>query len=196
MNNITPYPVLEYIVNVIKNTISDIKIEYTASGAVNLKDGNDAIQLEQVSDQNGSSITVVIKDPKDILFSEDLLPALKDLHEDAKGELKSVLQTVTVVINGLNVETRLIFQTVKDCFDQLSNSYEFLKAIEKEGNKIKSTFKFGSHSFNLTVANRADEITVEPDFSPSFDAGIKKTVEHDTAKVQKAVYTMFKEGKI
>ena len=76
MNDITDYPVLAYVVKLIKNTITDIKTEYIAPASVELKDGNDTIYLQQRLDENGNPSTIFIKDPKDIIFSEDLLHAL------------------------------------------------------------------------------------------------------------------------
>lgn len=194
MNNITPYPILEHVVNVIKNTISDIKVEYVTVSTVQLKDGNDAIHLEQKIDSSSNFATILIKDPKEIIFSEDLLPTLQNLHEGAKGDLKVALQTTTVIINNLDVETQLVFQSVKDAFDQISNSYELLKIIEKETTKVKTTFKFGTHKFDLTVINEKDQILIEPEFASSFDPTIKKTIETDSSRVQKAVQAILKEG--
>lgn len=194
MNNITPYPVLEYVVNVIKKAISDIKVEYITEGAVTLKDGNDTIQLEQRFDSTGNLATILIQDPRDIIISEDLLPVLEHLHKGAPEKLKAGLQTATVIINGLDVGTQIIFQGVKDAFDQISNSYEWIKTIEKENNKVKSTFKFGTHKFDLTINNESDQIFVQAEFAASFDPTIRKTIEEDSSKVQKAIYAMFKEG--
>jgi hypothetical protein len=181
MNNIKPDAVLESVVNLIKNTISDAKIEYVSSSTATLKDGNDIIYLEQKSDNSGNSATIFIKDKQEIIFSEDLLDPLKDLD-----------QTATIIVNDLDVETYLIFQAVKDEFDQLSNSYEFVKATEKEVQKAKSTFKFGKHVFDLTVSNEQDQIVVAPEFSSSFDNTIKKTIEADALKVQNAMCAEFK----
>ncbi|SHF24272.1 hypothetical protein [Pedobacter caeni] len=181
MNNIKPDAVLESVVNLIKNTISDAKIEYASSSTATLKDGNDTIYLEQKSDNSGNSATIFIKDKQEIIFSEDLLDPLKDLD-----------QTATIIVNDLDVETYLIFQAVKDEFDQLSNSYEFVKATEKEVQKAKSTFKFGKHVFDLIVSNERDQIIVAPEFSSSFDSTIKKTIEADALKVQHAMCAEFK----
>jgi hypothetical protein len=195
MNNITPYPVLEYVVNIIKSTISDIKIEYTASDTAILKDGNDTIHLEQRFDEAGNIATVFIKDPKDIIFSEDLFPVLRNLQESGKGKSIPELQDATVIINDLNIETHLIFQAVKDCFDEVSSSYEFGKTVEKEANITKNTYKFGSHFFGLTVINEKDNIIVKTGFQASIDPAIKTIIENDAVKVQNAVIKMFKSGK-
>lgn len=191
MSNITPNPVLEHVVNVIKNVISDIKIEYTSTNVANLKDGNAPIYLEQHLDESGK-LAIFIKDPKDIIFSEDLLPELNSLDEGVKGALKSELQAATIIINDLNVATQIIFQSAKDAFDQISNSYEFAKNIEKDITKVKSTFKFGSNVFDLTILNEPELISITPEFAASFNPAIKKTVEDDAQKVQNALNAMFK----
>ena len=191
MSNITPNPVLEHVVNVIKNVISDIKIEYTSTNVANLKDGNAPIYLEQHLDESGK-LAIFIKDPKDIIFSEDLLPELNSLDEGVKGALKSELQAATIIINDLNVATQIIFQSAKDAFDQISNSYEFAKNIEKDITKVKSTFKFGSNVFDLTILNEPELISITPESAASFSPAIKKTVEDDAQKVQNALNAMFK----
>ncbi|WGQ11395.1 hypothetical protein QG516_06980 [Pedobacter gandavensis] len=191
MSNITPNPVLEHVVNVIKNVISDIKIEYTSTNVANLKDGNAPISLEQHFDESGK-LAIFIKDPKDIIFSEDLLPELNSLDEGVKGALKSELQAATIIINDLNVATQIIFQSAKDAFDQISNSYEFAKNIEKDITKVKSTFKFGSNVFDLTILNEPELISITPEFAASFNPAIKKTIEDDAQKVQNALNAMFK----
>ncbi|MBE5321162.1 hypothetical protein IM793_18510 [Pedobacter sp. MR2016-19] len=180
MNN-TQSKALELVVGIIKDTIGDIKIEQTSASSVTLKDGNATIQLTQQAGENADKETVVILDPKDIIYSEDLLPELNDLT------------SVTVIINGLDIETHLVFQAVRDCFDQISNSYEFLKIFEKDVIRIKSGFKFGSHAFVLNVLNEKDQIAISTEFAASFDAAVRKTVETDVIKVQKAINKMVKE---
>ncbi|MGM9476162.1 hypothetical protein ACS5PU_07020 [Pedobacter sp. GSP4] len=192
MNTITPYPVLAHVVNIIKNVISDIKIEYTATGVAKLKDGNDTIDLEQLFDSSGNFARILIKDPRDIIFSEDLLPTMKNLADGAEGNLKSALQKSTVIINGIDVDTLLILEDAKDEFDQISNSYEFVRPLEKEITTVKSHFKFGSNSFVLTLMNEKDQIFVTPEFAASFDAAVRKTVENDSLKVQEALNASFK----
>lgn len=178
--NSTHSKALELVVGIIKDTISDIKIENTSANTVTLKDGNAVIQLSQQAGESEDLETVVILDPKDIIYSEDLLPELNDLT------------SVTVIINGLTIETHLVFQAVRDCFDQISNSYEFLKTFEKDVIRIKSGFKFGSNAFVLNVLNEKEQITITTEFAASFDAAIRKTVEADTLKVQAAVNKMVK----
>jgi hypothetical protein len=194
MNDFKPYPVLKFVVDLIKNTISDAKIEYASISTATLKDGNDTLHLEQKFDLNGNFAVIYINDPRDIIYSEDLLSPLHDLHKGAEGELKAALQTATIIVNDVDVETHLVFQTVKDGFDQLSNSYEFVKTIPKETTKVKSAFKFGKHLFALTVMNETNQISVTPEFPANFDPAIRKTIEADTLKVQNAVNAIYKKG--
>jgi hypothetical protein len=196
MNDIKPYAVLEYVVNLIKNTISDAKIEYASTSTAILKDGNDTLYLEQRFDSTGNFASIFINDPREIIYSEDLLEPLNTLYQGATGDLKAALQTATILVNEIDVETHLILQTVKDGFDQLSNSYEFIKITDNEISKVKCSFKFGKHQFELTVMNEADLILVEPEFSSSFDPAVKKTIAEDAFKVQNAVKAIYKEDKV
>jgi hypothetical protein len=195
MNNITPYPVLEYVVNVIKKAISDIKIEYASISVANLKDGNDTIILEQLFDSSGTFATILISDPSEIIISEDLLPVLNELHQQAEGKLQMALQGTTVILNGLDVETQLIFQAVRNGFDEISDSYEFGEVLDKETTKVKSDLKFGANELKLTVMNEQFHIFVVPEFDASFDPAVRKTIEADALKVQHAVFAIFKEDK-
>lgn len=194
MSNITPLPVLAHVVSIIKNAISDLKIQYTSPETANLKDGNDSIDLEQELDSSNNFATVFISDPKDIMFSEDLLPVLKDLSKGAKGELKSALETATIVINGLDVETRLILEMAKDAFDQLSSSYEFVRTTENKLTKVKARFKFENHLFEVMISNEAAQLLVEPEFAATVDATIQKIIAADAAKVQLALQSIFKKA--
>lgn len=192
MNNITPNPLLANVVDVIKDVISDIKIEYISPSVVELIDGNAKINIKEQLDASGNLATINIDDPKDIIFSEDLVPALKKLVEK-KSKAQPVIGTI--IINDLEIEMHLIFQDVKDAFDQLSTSYEFLKTNKKEVTKVKSICKFGSHVFTLTVMNETDEIFVTPEFPTTMEPAIVKIIGDDVAKVQKAVRAIFKESR-
>ena len=192
MNNITPNPLLANVVDVIKDVISDIKIEYISPSVVELIDGNAKINIKEQLDASGNLATINIDDPKDIIFSEDLVPALKKLVEK-KSKAQPVIGTI--IINDLEIEMHLIFQDVKDAFDQLSTSYEFLKTNKKEVTKVKSICKFGSHVFTLTVMNEKEEIFVTPEFPTTMEPAIVKIIGDDVAKVQKAVRAIFKESR-
>lgn len=195
MNDFKPYPVLKYVVDLIKNTISDAKIEYASMSTATLKDGNDSLDLEQKFDTSGNFASIHINDPREIIYSEDLLSPLHVLHKGTEGELKAALQAATIIVNEVNVETHLIFQTIKDGFDQLSDSYEFVKIYEKEPTKIKCTFKFGKHFFALTTINETDKIMLTQKCAADLDPAVAKTIEADTLKVQNAVNAMYKGKK-
>ena len=192
MNNITPNPLLVNVVDVIKYVISDIKIEYISTSVAELIDGNAKINIKEQLDASGNLATINIDDPKDIIFSEDLVFALKKLVEKKSKAQPAI---ATIIINDLEIEMHLIFQDVKDAFDQLSTSYEFLKTNKKEVTKVKSICKFGSHVFTLTVMNETDEIFVTPEFPTTMEAAIVKIIGDDVAKVQKAVRAIFKESR-
>lgn len=182
MSTITPLPVLAHVVSLVKNVISDLKIEYTTTASAVLKDGNDTIHLDQRFDSTGKFATVLINDQRDILFSEDLLPELVEL------------QNATIVVNDLDVETRLVLETVKDAFDQLSSSYEFVKTTTKELTNVKSEFKFENHRFEVILNNEPTKLLVGAEFASNVDSAIKKIIETDTFKVQKAVDAIFKKA--
>lgn len=183
---------LSYVVKTITKAIADSQVEQGLINEYVIRDGNDTIFLKQ--DPNNNAI--LITDKRNILFSEDLLETLQDIHLSVKGneELKSALQNSTIIINGLNIETDFVFQAVKDFLDQLSNSYEFVQTVETEVTKIGVGFKFGKHIFRLNITNEPSTITLEPRFVKSFDAGIQKTITEDINKVQIAVNKMFKKS--
>ncbi|RZJ79901.1 MAG: hypothetical protein EOO47_09345 [Flavobacterium sp.] len=183
---------LSYVVKTITKAIADSQVEQGLINEYVIRDGNDTIFLKQ--DPNNNAI--LITDKRNILFSEDLLETLQDIHLSVKGneELKAALQNSTIIINGLNIETDFVFQAVKDFLDQLSNSYEFVQTVETEVTKIGVGFKFGKHIFRLNITNEPSTITLEPRFVKSFDAGIQKTITEDINKVQIAVNKMFKKS--
>lgn len=188
MSNITPSPVLAHVVSIIKDAVSDIKTEYLTTTTAILRDGNDSIYLDEQLDNSSNNATIIIRDPRDIIFSEDLLPILSDLSKDTASRSKPVI----IVVNELEVGTYLILETAKDAFDQLSNSYELIKTIERDQTKLKSAFKFGKHAFNVIINNDVDQITVAADFDSTLDPAIKKVIEADTLKVQNALQAIYK----
>ncbi len=194
MTEIKKYSVLEYIVEVLGKAIVDAKVQNPSESTAVIKDGNDMIHLEQSFD--GVVPAVFIKDPKEIIFSEDLLEPLKNIHKGAKGELKAALQSANIVINDLDVETQLIFQAVKGGFDELSNSYEFLKTTKREITKVTSQVKFGKHVFEISIVNEPEFILVMPDFATPFDPAVKKTIEGNALEVQTAITKAVKEDKV
>ena len=194
MRETEKFPVLDYIVQTLQKAIADSKIEYQSPDTCMVKDGNDEILLTQIADDNDQSVTIKITDKRRIIYSEDLMEPLQDIGDDVKGNdtLRKALQSATIIINDLNIETELVFQAIKDFLDQLSNSYEFIQTVENNVTKIGAGFKFGKHIFRLNIANEPAFITLEPRFTASFDAGIQKTITADIVKVQQAVNKMFK----
>lgn len=183
---------LSYVVKTITKAIADSQLEQGLINEYVIKDGNDSIFLKQDPNNN----TILITDKRNILFSEDLLETLQDIHLSVKGndELKTALQNSTIIVNGLDIETDFIFQAVKDFLDQLSNSYEFVQTVETEVTIIGVGFKFGKHIFRLNITNQPEKIILEPRFVKSFDAGIQQTITEDISKVQIAVNKMFKKA--
>lgn len=194
MTSIENYPVLAYIVKTLQTAIADSKVETLSPNEFKIKDGNDEIQLQQETSNNEGGAIILITDKRRIIFSEDLLETLQDLHENVKGNapLKKDLEEATIIINGLNIETEFVLQAIKDFLDQLSNSYEFIQTVENNVTKIGAGFKFGKHIFRLNINNESDKISIEPRFTPSFDAAIQKTIVADIIKVEVAVNKMFK----
>ncbi|TDG36511.1 hypothetical protein EZJ43_08320 [Pedobacter changchengzhani] len=196
MSGIENHPVLDHIVNTLKNAIADSKVESLSPTEYTVKDGNDEIHLKQETNKDENAVTILITDKRRIIYSEDLLEVLQDMHKDAKisKALKTDLEATTIIINELNIETELVFQAIKDLLDQVSNSYEFIQTVETKITKIGAGFKFGKHIFRININNEPNEITIEPRFTASFDAGIQKTITADIVKVEQAVNKMFKAG--
>ena len=195
MSEIQKHPVLDHIVKTLKNAIADAKVENISANEYLLKDGNDEIVLKEVV--TGEETTVLITDKRRIIYSEDLLETLQQIHmhRDVKGnkELKISLEKAKIIINDLDIETDLIFQGIKDFLDQLSNSYEFIQSVENNVTKIGAGFKFGKHIFRINVVNEPEQVSIEPRFAASFDTTVKETIIADVSKVEKAVNKMFKE---
>jgi len=195
MNEREEYLALAYIVKTLTKAIADSKVEQKSANEYTVKDGNDIIDLKQVANAANNGDDIVITDKRNIIFSEDLLETLQDIHTTVKGNdtLKSALENATIIINGLNIETDFVFQAIKDFFDQVSNSYEFVQTVETNVTKIGAGFKFGKHIFRVNITNDLEQISIEPRFTASFDSGIQKTITEDVAKVQQAVNKMFKD---
>ena len=195
MSEIKQHPVLAYISEKIKSAIADAKLEKQSESVAVIKDGNDHIHLEQVTDASGT-ITIQITDKKEILYSEDLLETLQNIEEgtESQKELYGALSSATVVVNGLSIETDFVFQAVKDCFDTLSSSYQFVKTLTKKINGLTISFQFGDHKFQLAVFNDSDNISITSDLTEVKDAKVKKTIESDVVKVQQALNKMFKDA--
>ncbi|WP_316785099.1 hypothetical protein [Pedobacter frigiditerrae] len=188
------YPALAYIVNTLAKAIAGSKVEQKSAGEYVVRDGNDEVLLKHGPGVNGSSNAILITDKRSIIFSEDLLEPLQNLHETVRGNdvLKAALKDSIIIINGLDIETDFVFQAVKDFLDQVSNSYEFMQIVEADVTKIGAGFKFGKHIFRLNITNEADKVLLEPRFVASFDENIQKTIAQDIIKVQLAVNKMLK----
>ena len=195
MSNIKQHAVLEFVTEKIKSEIADIQLEKQSESISILKDGNDIIHIEHTAGDKDQSVSVSITDKKEILYSEDLLEILKDIHLEANSgtEIYNALKNTAITVNGLNIETKFIFQAVKEFFDELSNSYQFLKILSKEPNKINVEFQFGSTKFQLLVVNGVDQIAASGEFNNSIDPKIKATIDSDIVKVQQALNKMFKD---
>lgn len=195
MSEIKQHQVLAYISEKIKSAIADAKLEKQSDTVSVIKDGNDQIHLEQHTAESGSGITIQITDKKEILYSEDLLETLQNIEEgtESQKELYGALSSTTVVVNSLSIETDFVFQAVKDCFDTLSSSYQFVKTISKRVNGLTISFQFGDHKFQLTVVNDPESVILTCDLDEVKDAKVKKTIEGDVVKVQQALNKLFKE---
>lgn len=176
------YQVLELVVSVLQESIADSKVEKETENISTLKDGNDVIRFKQEFD--GETAVVHITDKKDIIYSEDLLETLLRIQ---KNEAPA-----SFIVNDLNVEAELILHAVRDHFDALSSSYEFVKSIERDVQKMRIKLKFGDHPFDVAIVNEPAKISVEAVFEKQLDASVQSTIESDTLKVQQGVNKQFK----
>ncbi|RZK25481.1 MAG: hypothetical protein EOO43_05410 [Flavobacterium sp.] len=194
MSEIKQSPVLEFIIEKIKGEIADAKVEKQSEKKSVLKDGNDSILLEETAGLDDHKVSVLITDKKEILYSEDLLEILQDIHLEARPDtsIYESLKSTNIIVNGLSIETKFIFQAVKEFFDTLSNSYQFLKTVEKSTNQLTMEFQFGDTKFHLLVSN-GEHITVNAKYDESVNAKIKTTIADDVIKVQQALNKMFKD---
>lgn len=176
------YQVLELVVSVLQESIADSKVEKETDNISTLKDGNDVIRLKQEFD--GKTAVILITDKKDIIYSEDLLETLLRIQKNE--------EPASFVINDLTVEAELILHSVRDHFDALSSSYEFVKAIERNVQEMKIRLKFGDHPFDVVIVNESSKISVDAMFEKSLDASVQSTIEADVIKVQQGVNKQFK----
>lgn len=197
MSETKQYPVLKHIVNVIKNAIADSKVEEQSQSVSIIKDGNDSIHIKQLFDSTEDIATIFITDKKEILFSEDLLETLQDIADSAKGDaaLKKLLQATTIIVNDLTIETDFIFQAVKESFNELSDSYEFIKTTEKNIEELAAQFKFGDNRFDIKLKNESDIIRIEAQVNDAVTPKVKKIIEADVVKIEQGLTKMFKEDK-
>ncbi|MBB5644463.1 hypothetical protein [Pedobacter cryoconitis] len=197
MSETKQYPVLKHIVNVIKNAIADSKVEEQSQSVSIIKDGNDSIHIKQLFDSTEDIATIFITDKKEILFSEDLLETLQDIEDSAKGDaaLKKLLKATTIIVNDLTIETDFIFQAVKESFNELSDSYEFIKTTDKNIEELAAQFKFGDNRFDIKLKNESDIIRIEAQVNDAVTPKVKKIIEADVVKIEQGLTKMFKEDK-
>ncbi|MHA4894668.1 hypothetical protein ACXZ1K_07955 [Pedobacter sp. PWIIR3] len=192
MEGITPKELLKLVVDIIKDAVCDIHIDYVSEHVAVLKDGNDSIHLEQKNDENGSSSSVFINDPREIIVSEDLLPALTALQHGLPGRTTARPKDASIVLNGLDVETYQILDAAKDAYDELNNSYQYEATLKKLHNEVTCSFKFGDHDFQITLVNQNDAIAITAETSAITAKGIADIIKNDTAKVQVALEAIYK----
>lgn len=195
MSDIKQYPELEFITEKIKKAITDATLQKESAAVSIIKDGNDVIHIEQTFAVLDNTAIISITDKKEILYSEDLLEELQDVHLETKTdtELHAALKVSSIVINGLSVQTEFVFQAVKDCFDTLSSSYQFVKIIRKNVNSLTIDFKFGDHKFQIVVTNNPDEVSITVEFGSEANPKVNQTIAADVAKVQQALNKLFKD---
>ena len=194
MNENKQYSVLKHVVNLIKNAIGDSKVEEKSTNISIVKDGNDSIHIEQLFDSTGNIATIVITDKKEILYSEDLLEPLQDIHETAGSDakLKEALQAATIIVNDLSIETEFVLQAVKDSFNELNDSYEFVKTTGKKTREFSSLFKFGDNKFGLRVINEPAKVVIEKEYDKAVTAAVQKIIEADIIKIEQTLNKIFK----
>lgn len=193
MNEVKQYPVLKHIVNIIHQAIGDSKVEEQSESIAIIKDGNDSIQIRQISDDTEQIATIFITDNKEILFSEDLLETLENIHKSTSDRnLKEVLLSTKIIVNDLSLETGFIFQEVRAAFDELSDSYEFVKTIAKNIDDFAAKYKFGDNKFDIIVTNTPESIRLDAQIDSAVKPAVKKTIEADTDKIEKALNNTFK----
>jgi|GEM_PF-1055287 len=194
MSEIKQSPVLAYLVDVLSQSITDSKIEKISENESVVIDGSDKIFFKQQPDTNGADV-VLITDKKEILYSEELLEMVYKIHEVAKSnpELKAALSAAKIIINGLHVETELIFHTVRDEFYGLNSSYEFLKFIDRGVQQVSFTMTFVDHKFNVIISNGADVVSLSTEIADSVPAAVKKIIHTDLNEVIAEITSQFKK---
>lgn len=194
MSEITQSPVLAYVVEVLKNAIIDAKVEIVSAYESAVIDGSDAIRLKEELDTNGDTAAIWITDKKEILYSEDLLETVYNIHKGAGNDatLKRALLAANMIVNGLNVEAELMFHAVRDQFYSLGSSYEFVKFLERADQQFKFNMTFGDHKFVLKVLNEPAEINIEAEFDDSVAPVIRETILKDLNYVKEEINAEFK----
>jgi hypothetical protein len=195
MSEIKQHAILEYVVDVLQNAISGSRVKQMSTNESAVLDGNAAIQIKQCPESDGNTTAIIITDKKEILYSEDLLETMYKIHEDVNfdTELKAALSATNIVINNLNVEAELIFYAVRDLFYELSSSYEFVKFIERDIQRMKFNMNFGDHIFQLSIINESGSVAIDAEFGDAVAPAVKEAINADISKVIKQINNQFKK---
>ncbi|TCC91062.1 hypothetical protein [Pedobacter hiemivivus] len=196
MSENKPYAVLEYVVDVLQDAIIGSKVKKTSADEFAIIDGNASIRVKQNFESNGNTGAIQIRDEKQILFSEELLETVYKIHEGADHgpDLKAALSIANIIINGLNIEAELIFHAVKDQFYALSDSYEFLKFIERDIQQMKFNMSFGDElTFEVIVLNEPNSVTIDTVIGESVAPAVKATINANVEKVRLEINKQFKK---
>lgn len=197
MSEIKEYAALDYVVDVLQKAIIGSKVKQIASNESAIIDGNVAITLKQSAENNGNTDTILIRDQKEILYSEELLEEVYKIHKGANldASLKATLSPANIVINGLNIEAELIFHAVRDNFYALSGSYEFLNFIEKDIQQMKFNMNYADElTFEIIVLNESDSVIIETVIKESVAPAVKAAINADVKKVALEINKQFKKG--
>ncbi|MBG6233866.1 hypothetical protein IWX76_000421 [Pedobacter sp. CAN_A7] len=195
MSEIKQYAALEYVVEVLQKAILGSKVKQLAPDEIAIIDGNAAIGIKQQVERNGSTTSIVIRDKKEILYSEDLLETVYHIHKGATHDagLKAALLNANIMINGLNIEAELIFHAIRDQFYALGDSYEFLKFIEKDNQQMKFNMTFGDDVvFELIVLNEPTAVTITAISGKAAAPAVKAAIKLDVESVSLEINKQFK----
>jgi hypothetical protein len=195
MSEIKQYAELEYVVEVLQKAILGSKVKQLAPDEIAIIDGNAAIGLKQQVESIGNTTTIVIRDKKEILYSEELLETVYHIHKGANHDtgLKASLSNANIMINGLNIEAELIFHAIRDQFYALGDSYEFLKFIERDNQQMKFNMTFGDDVvFELIVLNEPKAVTITAISGKSAAPAVKAAINLDVESVSLEINKQFK----
>ncbi|WP_316812231.1 hypothetical protein [Pedobacter heparinus] len=193
------YAVLEYVVDVLQKAIIGSKVKQIRPDESAIIDGNASITIQQHFESNGSTAAILIRDEREILYSEELLETIYKIQEGANyhAGLKAALSITNFVINGLNIEAELIFHAIRDYFYSLSGSYEFLNFAERDIQQMKFNMNFGDDvTFDLIVLNEPDSIAIEAVIEKSVAPAVKAAINADVEKVRREINKQFKKDEV
>jgi hypothetical protein len=196
MSETKQYAALEYIVDVLQKAIIGSKVKQITPDESAIIDGNASIRVKQQFESDGNKAGIFIRDEKEILYSEELLEEVYKIHEGVNDAgLKETLSAANIMINGLNIETELIFHAVRDQLYTLSGSYEFKKFIGRDIQKIKFNMSFGDElTFELTVSNNPDSVTIETLTGESVPPAVKTVINADLETIRLEINKQFKKN--